>query len=105
MTKSGKNVTPPDMPIATRKAILKLCDETLICVIELYKVEHIVGLGRYAEARAKAVVKDRPLTNVNVHFMVHPSPASAVANRGWSELAIKSLNESGIIDLVKGTLG
>ena len=101
MGKSGKNVTPPDMKIDVRNKLLQLCDETLKDVIELYSVKHIVGLGRFAETRAKKVVNDNIIKNVDVSFLIHPSPASPAANKGWNELAYKTLTDSKVIELMK----
>jgi single-strand selective monofunctional uracil DNA glycosylase len=103
LSKTGKNVTPPELNSETRKRINTLCDEALKSVIEMYRVKHIVGLGRFAEGRARQIVADNHITNVKVHFMVHPSPASAMANRGWDSLALKALEQAGLVDLVKGT--
>ena len=101
MGKSGKNVTPPDMKIDVRNKLLQLCDETLKDVIELYSVKHIVGLGRFAEARAKKVVNDNLVKDVEVSFLIHPSPASPAANKGWNDLAYKSLTDSKVIELMR----
>ena len=101
MGKSGKNVTPPDMKIDVRNKLLQLCDETLKDVIELYSVKHIVGLGRFAETRAKKVVNDNLIKNVDVSFLIHPSPASPAANKGWNDLAYKTLTDSKVIELMK----
>ena len=100
MDEKGKNLTPPDLELETRNLILKFCDDALKSVIELYQVQHVVGIGRFAEMRTKKVLEANNIPNVKVHFMVHPSPASAVANRGWSELAMKSLKEAQIYDIV-----
>ena len=102
MGKTGRNITPPDMKnIELRKNLLKHCDNALKKVIELYDVKHIVCLGRLAEARAKNVIKYNQFFHINVHFLIHPSPASPAANRGWHDLAMTSLTKSGIIDLMK----
>ena len=101
MGKSGKNVTPPDMKIDVRNKLLQLCDETLKDVNELYSVKHIVGLGRFAETRAKKVVNDNLIKNVDVSFLIHPSPASPAANKGWNDLAYKTLTDSKVIELMK----
>ena len=102
MGKTGKNITPPDMKkIELRKNLFKHCDDALKKVIELYNVKHIVCLGRLAESRAKTVIRQNQIFHVNVHFLIHPSPASPAANRGWNELAMTSLTKNGIIDLMK----
>ena len=102
MGKTGRNITPPEMKnIELRKNLFTHCDNALKKVIELYDVKHIVCLGRLAEARAKNVIKYNQFFHINVHFLIHPSPASPAANRGWNELAMTSLTKYGIIDLMK----
>ena len=102
MGKTGKNITPPDMKkIDLRKNLFQHCDDALKKVIELYDIRHIICLGRLAESRAKKVIKDNKICHVQVHFLIHPSPASPAANRGWNDLAMASLIQAGIIDLIK----
>ena len=84
----------------TRNEVLKLCDATLLSVLDLFDVEHIMALGRYAESRAKKVLFNAGKRDVQVHFMVHPSPASAIANRGWDALAQNALQQANLIDII-----
>ena len=98
---TGKNLTPPDIKIETRNNLLKLCDEALVAVLEMFGVEHIMALGRFAESRAKKVVFNSGKRDIKVHFMVHPSPASAMANRGWDKLAQTALENAHLLDVLK----
>lgn len=101
MGKTGKNLTPPDMPLQTRNKVMALCDEALCKIIELYEVKEIVGLGRFAEARARKVLQENGMVkDVKVHFLIHPSPASPAANAGWDSLARESLEKSGILSII-----
>ena len=102
VSESGKNLTPPDLKLDTRTTLLKLCDEALVSVLNLFAVKHIIALGRYAESRAKKVVFDSGKRDTIVHFMVHPSPASAVANRGWNALARKALEDAQLLSVIRG---
>ena len=102
MNKTGKNLTPPDLKIHSRNQVLSLCDQTLKAVIELYMVKHIVGIGRFAEARAKKVLQINKIENVKVHFMIHPSPASPIANKGWGASAQEALIKANIYNIVQG---
>ena len=66
--------------------MLKVCDQHLMRVIEAMEIEHVVGVGKYAEQRAlKALSK----YDVEIHTVWHPSPASPLANRNggadWRE--------------------
>jgi len=97
MKESGKNITPPELPKPLREQIVAACDAALIQMIELLNVGLIIGLGKFAEARAKAVVKKNKLQNIRVGFLMHPSPINPVANRGWNEIALRTLEELGVL--------
>ena len=75
-------------------------NQTLKNILELYEVKHIVGIGRFAENRAKKVVQMNKMENVKVHFMVHPSPASPMANTGWDSLAEDALMRANLYNIV-----
>ena len=78
----------------------RTCHQTLKNILELYEVKHIVGIGRFAENRAKKVVQMSKMENVKVHFMVHPSPASPMANTGWDSLAEDALMRANLYNIV-----
>ena len=48
----------------------------------------VVGIGRFAEGRAKAALEGQ---DVAISTMLHPSPASPAANKGWAEKADAAL--------------
>lgn len=102
---SGKNVTPVDMKKDIRTKLNDLCDKALMDMIELLETSVIIGIGRFAETRANAVLKENGRQNgISVHFMTHPSPASPMANQGWSGLAKKQLEAIGVLgDIVPHT--
>ena len=75
------------------------CDSSLLQVLELLEVEWVVGVGKYAEERAKKAVKFHP-SQVSIGSIAHPSPINPAANRGWSALASQQLAELGVLDLV-----
>ncbi|MFM9147049.1 MAG: hypothetical protein ACKORI_02830 [Verrucomicrobiota bacterium] len=60
---------------------------------EALSVRTVVGVGGYAEERAKEA-----LHGLNVTFarVPHPSPANPVANRGWSQAADAALKSQGV---------
>ncbi len=97
MSETGKNLTPPDLGVQAKQTVFQMCDEAMKAILVLYKVQHIVGIGRFAEDRAKRVVQSSKLP-IRVHFMVHPSPASAIANKGWNALAERSLTDANIME-------
>ena len=56
MATSGKNITPPMLRTLERRHLEEICNESLVEVINLLEVDYVVGVGKYAEERAKAAV-------------------------------------------------
>lgn len=83
MEESGRNRTPDKLPVAERDALFTLCDAALVSLVEKMSPKWIIGVGAFAEKRAKKVVADR---DIQVARILHPSPASPKANTGWSAI-------------------
>ncbi|MDO4905344.1 MAG: uracil-DNA glycosylase family protein [Lautropia sp.] len=99
---SGKNRTPAQLPAAERRAIEHCCDRHLAQVIEALQPEWVIGIGGFAERRLKQVVSevldDRPLARrIRIGVLLHPSPASPAANRGWDEVADRQMRDYGLL--------
>ena len=94
MEESAKNRTPDKLHPSERQAIAECCDEALRQTVELLRPRIVVGVGVYAESKAKAVLED---LDVEIGRVLHPSPASPVANRGWAAQADKELRALGVI--------
>ncbi len=86
--KTGKNLTPEDLVPAERNAVLAPCDKYLRRITEILEPEFIVGVGAFAQKAATRACGDLP---VKITTILHPSPASPAANRGWAEQATKQL--------------
>lgn len=84
MAASGRNITPDKLPADERAPLFAACDRALTQVVDTLAPELVVGVGAFAERRASAVLADR---GVAIGRLPHPSPASPLANRGWSEVA------------------
>ncbi|KAK2562089.1 Single-strand selective monofunctional uracil DNA glycosylase [Acropora cervicornis] len=97
MTSSGKNITPPKLPKSERQQLLKVCDKSLVEIVELTGVEIVVGVGKFAEERACKALKD---SSVKICSITHPSPASPLANTGWSSLALSQLTDLGLMGYI-----
>lgn len=91
MEASGRNVTPDKLARSEQAALLSPCDVHLRAVVALLAPEWVVGIGKFAEARARAA-----LPNVRVASMPHPSPANPAANRDWGERARAQLEAQGV---------
>lgn len=93
LEESGRNVTPDKLKAAERKPMLDLCDHTLRRQVEILQVDWVIAFGVWAEKQAKAALAD---LDVNVARVLHPSPASPQANRGWAEQANRQLSALGL---------
>lgn len=56
MAASGKNITPPMLRTLERRHLEEICNQSLVEVLSLLEVEFVVGVGKYAEERAKAAL-------------------------------------------------
>jgi single-strand selective monofunctional uracil DNA glycosylase len=93
MEASGRNRTPDKLPGGEREALYQACDKHLRRLVDVLQPEWIIGIGAFAENRARAVLTDHDLEFGRV---LHPSPASPKANRGWAEEAGKELRGLGL---------
>ena len=93
MEEGGKNRTPDKLSKDEREGLYELCDQALIKLVEACQPERIIGVGRFAQSRAKtALGPDAP----PIETVLHPSPASPIANRGWAPQAEAQLLAMGI---------
>ncbi|MBN2575213.1 MAG: single-stranded DNA-binding protein [Deltaproteobacteria bacterium] len=93
MEASGRNLTPDKLPAREQGALFSACDEALRATVELLRPRHVVGVGAFAAGRARRALADM---GVAVGTILHPSPASPLANRGWAAQARRQLSELGI---------
>lgn len=93
MDASGRNRTPDKLSASERSALFHHCDVALRRVVDTLVPDWIVGIGRFAEARARSALAQH---EVRIGRILHPSPASPVANRGWSKQAELELSALGI---------
>ncbi len=93
MAEGGKNVPPSDLTKQEAEKLLNLCDDYLRQMVEIIQPQHLVGVGKYAMKRAQLALGE---TNLKISSVLHPSPASPQANRGWAEQAEAQLIELGI---------
>jgi single-strand selective monofunctional uracil DNA glycosylase len=93
MEASGANVTPDKLPPAERRTVSSACDEALRDVVRLLRPRIVIGVGGFAERRARAALAGE---NVLVGTILHPSPASPLANRGWAATIERQLQSLGV---------
>jgi len=93
MEESGRNFTPDKLPASERETLFAHCDRALLALVEQLSPQRVIGVGAFAQ---KAAMRALAGTNVQIGTILHPSPASPVANRGWAEQAEKQLVEQGV---------
>ena len=91
----GRNITPDKLPAAETGPLYAACNEHLRQLVTVLQPEWVIGIGAFAEARAVEALAG---VNVKIGRILHPSPASPAANRGWSEAATRQLVTLGVWD-------
>ncbi len=94
MEQSGRNRVPEKLPKAEREPLFAACDAALRRTVEHLQPKFVVGVGKFAEKKAKQVVGD---LDIVVGSVPHPSPASPLANRGWAPLMTEALTDLGAL--------
>jgi len=89
----GRNLTPDKLPAVELQPLLETCDAHLRSMTEILEPDWVIGIGAWAEGRAAKALTGLPL---RIGRVLHPSPASPAANRGWSEAASRQLQALGV---------
>ncbi len=93
MSVSGANLTPDKLPATETAPLFRACDQHLRDVVAWMKPTTVVGVGGFAEGRARLALEG---TGVRFARILHPSPASPAANRDWAGTAVKQLVQAGL---------
>lgn len=93
MESSGRNRTPDKLPAAEREPLLAACDRALVRTVELLRPQIVIGVGAFAEGRARAALDG---SDTRIGRILHPSPASPAANRDWADRATRELRAAGV---------
>ena len=93
LEESGRNRTPDKLPAAERRPLFELCDDALVRLVRWMEPRFVVGVGGFAAERARAALGE---SGPRIGSILHPSPASPLANRGWAAQAEAQLRELGI---------
>ncbi len=90
---SGRNRTPDKLPSTERLGLFEACDRNLAAVVAVLRPDWLIGVGDFAFKRAQQVF---PSGAPQLGQILHPSPASPAANRGWSSIAKRQLQDLGV---------
>ena len=94
MDEGAKNLTPDKLPKAEQEPLFAACDGALRDIVALLKPELVIGVGAFAKDRAQRALPDFRGT---IGTVLHPSPASPKANRGWAGIAAQELRDLGAL--------
>lgn len=92
MEESGKNRTPDKLAPAERLALISICDGAFRKTVEELEPSLVIGVGAWAETRARAALEG---IEVKIGRILHPSPASPLANSGWGKSAAAEMKKLG----------
>lgn len=95
MGATGANLTPDKLPAAEMAAVEAACQAHLQEAISLLKPDWLIGVGAYAEERLRRAAEAGG-SPARIGRILHPSPASPAANRGWAEAATRQLTALGV---------
>jgi len=87
---TGANITPDKLSAAERSALFGRCDEHLRETVRVLEPEWVIGIGDFAEKRAREALAG---IDVGIGRVLHPSPASPLANRDWPGMATAQLQK------------
>jgi len=98
MSASGANITPDKLPADERSPLEAACDRHLARVLEILNPRHAVGVGGFATRCLERVIGAGATGELapRIHTLLHPSPASPIANREWPARPIAQMRAAGI---------
>jgi single-strand selective monofunctional uracil DNA glycosylase len=102
MEESARNHTPDKLPASESAPLFAACDQRLVKLVEFYRPEWVIGVGGFARKKLDALFGPKAprgdLGHVpeKIGTVLHPSPASPAANRGWAPAAEKQMIDQGV---------
>ena len=98
---SGRNLTPDKLPAPVLRRVYDACDRHLAAALTALAPTWAIGIGGFAERRIRTVLEGDLVDGAAARAMrvgqiLHPSPASPAANRGWVEAAEAQLAALGV---------
>lgn len=95
MSQTGANITPDKISAGEMAPVEEACQSHLAEVIRVLQPEFLIGVGAFAEERLRRAAPAAG-SGAFIGKVLHPSPASPAANRGWGEAATKQLQAQGV---------
>ncbi|MGK0185815.1 MAG: single-strand selective monofunctional uracil DNA glycosylase [Verrucomicrobiales bacterium] len=95
MEAGGRNVTPDKISAAEMAPVHHACERHLIEALETLQPEWAIGVGAFAEKRLLSIAPTLTF-EPNIGKILHPSPASPAANKGWAEKVTQQMETLGV---------
>ena len=92
MEEGGRNRTPDKLRSSEQEPLFEACDRHLRRVVAVLEPRWVIGIGAFAEGRARAALGD----DVRIGRILHPSPANPRAQRDWAGIAREELEALGV---------
>ena len=93
VVESGANLTPDRLAAREREPLEAACDEALRAMVKALGPRRVVGFGGFATERARRALDGADL---EIGTVLHPSPASPAANRGWAPAVERQFAAMGV---------
>ncbi len=98
---SGRNRTPVQLPASEVAPVHAACDAHLGQALAALQPDWAIGIGGFAQRRLETVLTSEHVSaevgrGIRVGQILHPSPASPAANRGWAAAVDAQLAALGI---------
>lgn len=95
LNERGANVTPDKLPKQWMEPVLFACDAHITRLTEILEPRQVLGIGVWSTKRLKLALTDHMPAEA-FGTVLHPSPASPAANRGWLPAALQQLAALGV---------
>ncbi len=93
MLESGANLTPDKLSAQERKPLAAACNSHLRSIIEILQPQIAVGVGGWATK----CLQNLKIEDLEIGTLLHPSPASPIANKHWHERPKQQLQEMDLV--------
>lgn len=91
MSESGANITPTQLPKEQMLQIDAACQRHLVRLIDILQPRYLIGVGGYALKQLQIAAKAFPNQQFTLGTILHPSPASPIANKNWPAMPLQQL--------------
>src|SRR5690606_37706912 len=88
------NLTPDKLPRELMSPCLEACEEHMAEALAHLRPRTVIAIGKWSQQQLERLIASRGL-DLPVRSVLHPSPASPLANKGWLTAARAQLAELG----------